>query len=67
MQQSDEEAFENAIKSLEATAASVGVHWEIDSTARQIYAREIKAMSDKPSPGSRQREDDLGASSRAGQ
>lgn len=45
MQQSDEEAFENAIKSLEATAASVGVHLEIDSTARQIYAREIKAMS----------------------
>jgi hypothetical protein len=46
MQQSDEEAFENAIKSLEATTASVGMHLEIDSTARRIYAREIKAMSD---------------------
>ncbi|MQA42375.1 hypothetical protein [Rugamonas aquatica] len=47
MQQSDEEAFENAIKSLEATTASVGMHLEIDSTARRFYAREIKAMSDK--------------------
>lgn len=46
MQQSDEEVFENAIKSLEATAASTGMHLEIDSTARRIYAREIKAMSD---------------------
>src|SRR5258708_81176 len=46
MQRSDEEAFENAIKSLEATTASVGMHLVIDSTARRIYAREIKAMSD---------------------
>ena len=46
MRRSDEEAFENAIKSLEATAASAGVHLELDSTARRIYAREIKAMSD---------------------
>ncbi|MYN30043.1 hypothetical protein [Duganella levis] len=46
MQQSDEEVFENAVKSLEATAASAGMHLEIDSTARRIYAREIKAMSD---------------------
>jgi hypothetical protein len=46
MQQSDEQAFENAIKSLEATLASIGVHLEIDSTARRIYAREIKVMSD---------------------
>ncbi len=46
MQQADEEAFENAIKSLEATTASVGMHLEIDSTARRIYAREIRAMSD---------------------
>jgi hypothetical protein len=46
MQQSDEEAFENAIKSLEATTTSAGMHLEIDSTARRIYAREIKAMSD---------------------
>ena len=45
MQRSDEETFENAIKSLEATTASVGMHLEIDSTARRIYAREIKAMA----------------------
>lgn len=46
MQRSDEAAFENAIKSLEATAASVGMHLEIDSTARRMYTTEIKAMSD---------------------
>jgi hypothetical protein len=46
MQLSDEEAFENAIKSLEATTTSVALHLEIDSTARRIYAREIKAVSD---------------------
>jgi len=46
MQRSDEEAFENAIKSLEASAASAGMHLEIDSTARRIYTREIKVMSD---------------------
>ena len=46
MQQSDEEVFDNAIKSLEATTTSVGTHLEIDSTARRIYVREIKAMSD---------------------
>lgn len=45
MLQSNEETFENAIKSLEATTASAGIHLEIDSKARQIYAREIKAMS----------------------
>jgi hypothetical protein len=47
MQRSDEEAFENAVKSLEATTASAGMHLEIDSTARRLYAREIKTMSDK--------------------
>lgn len=46
MHQSDEDVFDNAIKSLEATAASAGMHLEIDSTARRTYAREIKAMSD---------------------
>lgn len=46
MLRTDEETFENAIKSLEATITSVGVHLEIDSTARRIYAREIKIMSD---------------------
>ncbi|HEX8405140.1 MAG TPA: hypothetical protein VF670_11015 [Duganella sp.] len=46
MPRTDEEAFDNAIKSLEATATSVGMHLEIDSTARRMYAREIKTMSD---------------------
>ena len=46
MPKSDEETFENAIKSLEATTSSIGMHLEIDSTSRRMYAREIKAMSD---------------------
>jgi hypothetical protein len=45
MREQDQEVFENAIKSLEATAVSAGVHLKIDSTARQIYVREIKLMS----------------------
>lgn len=47
MQQTDEEVFDNAIKSLESTAASIGAHLEIDSTSRRTYAREIKTMSAK--------------------
>lgn len=46
MTRSDEEIFDSAIKSLEATTTSLGVHLEVDSTARRTYAREIKAMSD---------------------
>lgn len=46
MQPADQTEFENAIRSLEATAASAGMHLEIDSTARRIYAREIKIMAD---------------------
>lgn len=46
MPRSDEESFDNAIKSLEATTSSLGMHLEVDSTARRTYAREIKAMSD---------------------
>lgn len=41
MQPADQTEFENEIRSLEATAASAGMHLEIDSTARRIYAREI--------------------------
>ena len=41
----DEIAFENAIKSLEATAASMGAHLETDSTARRSYAKQINAVS----------------------
>lgn len=47
MKTPDDEIFENAIKSLESTAASAGVHLHIDSTARRLYAREIKILSDR--------------------
>lgn len=47
MQHDDNDVFENAVKALEATATSIGAHLEIDATARKIYAREIKAMSDR--------------------
>ncbi|NRR31370.1 hypothetical protein HSX11_14405 [Oxalobacteraceae bacterium] len=43
----NELAFENAIKSLEATTASLGVHLEVDSAARRTYAREVATMSAK--------------------
>jgi hypothetical protein len=46
MQRSDEEAFDNAVKSLEAAITSAGMHMEIDSTARRMYTHEIRAMSD---------------------
>ncbi len=46
MPQADEELFENTIKSLEATAAGAGMHLEVDSTARRLYAREIKVMAE---------------------
>lgn len=46
MQRSDEAAFDNTIKSLDATAASAGMHLEVDSTARRLYARETKVMAD---------------------
>jgi len=42
----DELAFENAIKSLEATATSLAAHLEIDSSARRSYAKQIAAVSD---------------------
>lgn len=42
----DELAFENAIKSLEATATSLGAHLEIDASARRSYAKQIAAVSD---------------------
>lgn len=46
MSQSQKETFDNAVKSLEATAASAGIHLEVDTTARRMYALHIKAMSD---------------------
>lgn len=46
-EEEDRLAFEDAIQSLEAQIANLGVHLTIDSHARVIYAREIKKMSDE--------------------
>lgn len=43
----DRAAFENSIRSLEAEIANIGAHLVIDSSARQAYAQQIKAMADK--------------------
>ncbi len=44
-QQKDREIFEDAIRALEAQIANIGVHMVIDSDARQIYTKQIQAMS----------------------
>lgn len=41
----DRELFESAIRALEAEIANVGAHLTVDSTARQAYAQQIRAMS----------------------
>jgi hypothetical protein len=46
LQQDQQAEFDNAIKALEAQFANAGTHLSIDSTARQIYTREIKRMAD---------------------
>jgi hypothetical protein len=43
----DETAFENAIHALESEIANAGTHLIIDSSARQQYARSIKALADE--------------------
>lgn len=42
----DRLVFESSIQALEAEIANVGGHLGIDATARQAYARHIKAMAD---------------------
>jgi hypothetical protein len=44
-QQKDREVFEIAIRALESEAANIGVHLTVDSTARQAYSKQIRAMS----------------------
>ncbi len=44
-QKKDREIFENAIRALEADVANIGAHLTVDSTARQAYAKQIRAMS----------------------
>lgn len=44
-QQKDKAAFESAIRALEVEIANIGVHLTLDSTARQTYAKQIRAMS----------------------
>lgn len=41
----DRSYFESSIRALEAEIANVGVHLAIDSSARQLYSKQIKAMS----------------------
>lgn len=45
--ENDRIVFEDAIRALEAEIANIGVHLTIDSSARQTYSQQIKAMADK--------------------
>ncbi len=44
---SDRSLFERTVKALETEVANAGVHLTIDAAARQLYARQIKAMADE--------------------
>ena len=46
-QKNDQQLFENAIRALEAEIANIGTHLTIDASARQAYARQIRAMSNE--------------------
>lgn len=46
-QQLDQIFFENAVQALEAELANVGAHLTIDASARQLYAKQIRAMSNE--------------------
>lgn len=45
--QLDQIFFENAVRALEAELANVGVHLTLDASARQLYAQQIRAMSNE--------------------
>lgn len=45
--QLDQIFFENAVSALEAELANVGTHLTIDASARQLYAQQIRAMSNE--------------------
>lgn len=44
-QQKERDIFESAIRALEAEVANIGAHLTVDSTARQVYGNQIRAMS----------------------
>ncbi|MCH8497733.1 MAG: hypothetical protein LAT63_04615 [Marinobacter sp.] len=44
-QNNDREMFESAIRALEAEIAFIGVHLTVDSSARQLYSRQVSAMA----------------------
>lgn len=46
-QNNEREIFENAIRALEADIANVGVHLTVDSAARELYARQIRAIAEQ--------------------
>ncbi len=45
--QKDQQLLENSIRALEAETANIGSHLTIDASARQAYARQIRAMSNE--------------------
>ncbi len=45
MSDKDREEFESIVRSMEAQIMNVGVHLEIDTTARQIYSRQIHKIA----------------------
>lgn len=44
-QKDDREVFENVIRALEAEIVNVGFHLTVDSQARQVYEKQIRAMA----------------------
>jgi hypothetical protein len=44
---SERAAFESSIRALEAEVASLAAHLSLDANARQLYARQIKAMAEE--------------------
>lgn len=46
-QNNERSIFENAVRSLEAEIANVGVHLTIDGAARETYRRQIRVMADR--------------------
>lgn len=43
----DRRSFEHAIQALEAEIANIGTHAAIDSHARQLYSRQIRALAEE--------------------
>jgi hypothetical protein len=45
VQENNQQIFESSIRALEAEIINIGTHLTIDANARQVYARQIRAMS----------------------